>query len=131
MSSKIDIVTKRYKFKVELNNSKTSREILKILPVKSDVNRWGDEIYFSIPMEAELENGVEVLDIGAVAFWPHGNAFCIFFGRTPASTGEKPQAVSMVTVLGKIIGKKNLLNLKRIKSGEEIEIRLAKWELLY
>jgi len=94
MENKIDIITKRYKFKVELNNSKTSKKMLEILPVKSNVNKWGNEIYFSIPMEAELENGIEVLDIGVVAFWPPGSAFCIFFGKTPASTGEKPQAAS-------------------------------------
>ena len=76
-------------------------------------------------MEAELENGVETLDIGTVAFWPPGNALCIFFGKTPASIGEKPQAASPVTVVGSVEDKKSLLDLKKVKSGEKIEVKIA------
>lgn len=126
MADKIEVIIKNYKFKVKLNNSKTSQKILGILPVTSYLNTWGNEIYFSIPMEAELENGVETLDIGTVAFWPPGSSLCIFFGKTPASAGEKPQAASPVTVVGSIEDKKSLPGLKKVKSGEKIEIRVAK-----
>jgi len=126
MAGKIEVIIKNHKFKVKLNNSKTSKKILSILPVTSYLNTWGNEIYFSVPMEAKLENGVEILDIGAVAFWPPGSALCIFFGKTPASAGEKPQAASPVTVVGHIEDKKSLPGLKKVKSGEKIEIRVAK-----
>lgn len=128
MAEYIYIVTKKYKFKVELNDTNTSKKLLKILPVKSRVARWGDEIYFSIPMEASLEDGVEVLDVGMVAFWPPGSAFCIFFGKTPASVGDKPQAASRVTVLGKIVDLKSgdISSLRDIKEGEEIKVTRLK-----
>ena len=125
MFRKIDIITEKYRFKAELNNMETSQKLLEVLPIKSSVNRWGNEIYFSIPLKAELEDGKEILNKGDIAFWPPGSAFCIFFGKTPASDNDKPRAASPVTVLGKIIDKKNLADLKKIGSGEKINIRLS------
>jgi uncharacterized protein len=119
----INIVTERFTIKVRLNDTKTAKKLLKILPAYSRINKWGDEIYFSIPMKAEIENGVEVVEIGTVAFWPPGSALCIFFGRTPASISDKPQAASPVTVIGSVIDEESIKNLKGIKDGEEVKIR--------
>jgi hypothetical protein len=119
----ISIVTERFNIKVKLNDTKTAKKLLKILPAYSRVNKWGDEIYFSIPMKTEIENGVEVVEVGTVAFWPPGSALCIFFGRTPASISNKPQAVSPVTVIGSVIGEESIKNLKEIKDGEEVKVR--------
>jgi uncharacterized protein len=119
----ISIVTERFIIKVKLNDTKTAKKLIKILPAYSSVSKWGDEIYFSIPMKAEIENGVEVVEVGTVAFWPPGSALCIFFGRTPASISNKPQAVSSVTVIGSVIGEESIKNLKEIKDGEEVKVR--------
>ncbi len=121
----IKIISKNIEFPVKLNDSNTSQEILKKLPIVSRANRWGEEIYFQIPVYAELENGVEILDVGSVAYWPPGNAFCIFFGKTPASTEDKPRAASPVTFIGKIIDDDKLPYLKEISDGDKIEIRIA------
>jgi hypothetical protein len=123
IAPKIYVIIKKYKFELQLNNSKTSKKLLKILPLKSTINKWGDEIYFSIPLKTGLEKGVEVVDIGTAAFWPPGNALCIFFGRTPASVGDKPQAASPVTVLGNVINKKSIKDLKNIKDGDKVEVK--------
>ena len=123
MAPKIYVIIKKYKIELQLNNSKTSKKLLKILPLKSTINKWGDEIYFSIPLKTGLEKGVEVVDVGTAAFWPPGNALCIFFGRTPASVGDKPQAASPVTVLGNVINKKSIKDLKNIKDGDEVEVK--------
>lgn len=125
MKKKIKIISKNFEFLVELNDSKTSQEIIKKLPIVSRSNIWGNEIYFQIPVYSELENGIEILDTGSVAYWPPGNAFCIFFGKTPASTGDKPQAASPVTVIGKIIDNKSLPDLKKISDGDIIELRIV------
>ncbi|MBU2563880.1 MAG: hypothetical protein KJ568_05465 [Actinobacteria bacterium] len=125
MNKNIKIISKNFEFLVELNDSKTSQEIIKKLPIVSRANRWGDEIYFQIPVYFELENGIEILDTGSVAYWPPGNAFCIFFGKTPASTKDKPQAASPVTVIGKIIDNKSLPDLKKISDGDIIELRIV------
>lgn len=125
MNKYIKIISKNFEFLVELNDSKTSQEIIKKLPIVSRSNIWGNEIYFQIPVYSELENGIEILDTGSVAYWPPGNAFCIFFGKTPASTGDKPQAASPVTVIGKIIDNKSLPDLKKISDGDIIELRIV------
>ena len=122
MKREITIKTKKYQIIIILNETRTADSIFKALPFKSIVNRWGDEIYFTIPVSLKIEKGIEVVDVGAVAFWPPGSALCIFFGKTPASVTEKPQAVSPVTVIGSIKNTKDIDNLKQISSGEEIEV---------
>lgn len=125
MKKIIKIISKNFEFLVELNDSKTSQEIIKKLPIVSRSNIWGNEIYFQIPVYSELENGIEILDTGSVAYWPPGNAFCIFFGKTPASTKDKPQAASPVTVIGKIIDNKSFPDLKKISDGDIIELKIV------
>lgn len=126
MSKAIEIVFNDNIIEATLNDTKTAKKLLKILPVKSEINLWGNEIYFEIPMEADLENGKELMDIGNIAFWPSGNAFCIFFGPTPAGDGTQPRAISPVTVIGKITGENWIDKIKKIKSEDIIEIRIKK-----
>ena len=116
----INILTGKLDIKVQLNDTKTAKELFAILPISSNVSRWGDEIYFSIPLKADIENGVEEVDIGTVAFWPPGSALCIFFGKTPASQGDKPQAASPVTVIGNIINIEIIKEFKKVRDGEKI-----------
>ena len=104
-------------------NPKTAEAIWEALPIKGIVNRWGEEIYFSIPVKLPEENGEQDVNVGDLAYWPPGNCFCIFFGATPASTGDQPRAASSVNVFGKIIG--DAKSLTKVKSGEEIEIERA------
>ncbi len=125
MPKKIEIVFKENKIEAVLNDTMTSKKLLKILPIKSEVNLWGNEVYFEIPIEAELENGRELMEIGNIAFWPSGNAFCIFFGPTPAGNGSQPRAISPVTVIGKIISEDGIEKLKKLTPSDSIEVRLA------
>ena len=37
-------------------------------------------------------------------YWLTGNAFCVFFGSTPASKEKECRAASNVNVFGKVIG---------------------------
>ena len=105
----------------ELNNTKTAQAIWEAFPIKSRVNLWGDEIYFSIPVSLELENAQELVSVGDLGYWPSGTAFCIFFGPTPISKGQEIRPASPVNVFGKIIGDTNVL--KQVASGTEITIK--------
>ena len=101
-------------------NPKTEEAIWNALPIEGKANRWGDEIYFSIPVNVGLEEGQEVVSVGDVAYWPPGKAFCIFFGPTPASRGNEPRAYSPVNVFAKIVGDASIF--KKVKNGEKIRI---------
>ena len=116
----INILTGQFDIKVQLNETKTAKEFFEILPISSNVNTWGDEIFFSIPLKADIENGIEEVEIGTIAFWPPGSALCIFFGKTPASRGNKPQAASPVTIIGNIINTEIIKELIKVRSGERI-----------
>jgi len=120
----IEIIFGEKKVEAVLNDTITSKKLLKLLPIKSNFNLWGNEIYFKIPLEADIENGKELMEIGNLAYWPNGNAFCIFFGPTPAGDGSQPRAISPVTVIGKIINKDDIDKLKEINPSDTIEIRI-------
>ncbi|MEM2987064.1 MAG: cyclophilin-like fold protein [Nitrososphaerota archaeon] len=104
----------------EKTNPKTVKAILNALPFESTANRWGDEVYFETPVKVEEENSIQEVEVGTVAYWPPGNALCIFFGKTPVSRGEKPRAYSPVNVIGKIIGDAKIF--KKVKSGDDIKV---------
>ena len=125
MSKKIRIISGENVLQAELNDSKTAAGIEKLLPIKGSANRWGKEIYFSINFSTDYENPTEVVEKGDLAFWPAGNAFCIFWGRTPASVGDEIRAASDVNVFGKITSGLDILEEDKIKSGDPVTIELA------
>lgn len=118
---KILIKVDSIEVEAELNNSKTAEKIWELLPIEGSVNTWGEEIYFSIGSKIALEeDSSEVVSIGDLAYWPPGEAFCIFFGVTPASYGDEIRAASAVNIFGNIIGDTEVF--KQIRSGTRIKI---------
>jgi hypothetical protein len=106
-----------------LNDSKTADAIWSKLPINGRGNRWGDEIYFSVPVRLGPENAKEVVEVGDLGYWPPGNAFCIFWGPTPASSGNEIRPASPVNVFGRIV--KGATDFKAVRSGCQIEIKKA------
>ena len=88
----------------QLTDSETARKILDVLPLESRFNKWGEEIYFSIPVMTGPEDGVETVEVGDIGYWPPGQAFCIFYGRTPASQGDEIRPASPVNIVGRVLG---------------------------
>ncbi len=101
-------------------NPKTTNSILASLPIESEVQTWGDEIYFKIPVKVPEENTNIVVDVGDVAYWPPGESMCIFFGPTPASKASEPRAYSPVNVFGRIAD--DPFVFKKVKNGERIRV---------
>ncbi len=120
---KIKIAAESAEALAELRNTKTASAIIKALPFESTAHRWGEEIYYDIPLELELENGKEVLDVGDIAYWPPGKSMCIFFGPTPSSKGSEARAYSPVSVFGRIIGEAKIF--RNVKEGERIRVEIA------
>ena len=113
---KINIFINNQKYEGELNNTETAKKIYEILPIESEGNFWGNEIYFEIPVEMANEKPTEELKVGDLAYWPEGNSFCIFYGKTPASINDNPRPASQVTIIGKIKGK-----VEELSSQEMLE----------
>ena len=107
-----------------LADTPTGKKIAEALPLAGTVNRWGDEIYFEIPvtLEEEADARSEVA-VGELGYWPMGSAFCIFFGPTPVSTGDAPRAYSPVNVFGRIDGDPAVFG--RVSDGEAILVTMA------
>ena len=104
-----------------LNETNTANKVLDVMPITGEVNLWGDEIYFTIPVETGPENAKKTVSVGDIAYWPQGNAMCIFLGKTPISRGDEVKPISPVNIIGGIEGVEKLLG--KVKQGEEITVR--------
>ena len=102
---RIRITVGEVALEAELNDTATAAKIGAALPIRTSFNTWGDEIYFSIPVDAELDDSArEVVEIGDLGYWPPGSAFCIFFGLTPVSEPGRIMPASAVNVIGRVAG---------------------------
>ena len=118
---KIRIKTQRVIKEASLNTSETASAIWEALPIEGTVNRWGDEIYFDIPVKAGLAPDARAdVDVGDVAYWPPGRALCLFWGPTPASRGPEPRAASPVNVFGRVTDRPE--DFGDVEDGEAIRI---------
>ena len=107
-----------------LNDSPTSDALWDALPIQVAGQTWGDEIYFGISVEAENDDyAEETVEMGAVAYWPPGNALCLFFGPTPMSAPGEIRPASAVNVMGQIEGDATVL--KSVPSGATVSVERA------
>ena len=121
---KIRISAGKVQAEAVLNDSPTATKIWEALPIDGRGNTWGDEIYFTIPVEAAQEKDArEVVAVGELGYWAPGSAFCIFFGRTPASTDERPRAASAVNILGTVQGDATIF--RAVASGTRMRLERA------
>lgn len=104
-----------------LSENDTADQVWGALPIDTTVATWGDEFYFGIGLSLDLASDARSeMQVGEMAYWPPGNAFCIFFGSTPASHGDEPRAASAVNPFGMIDDDVDVL--KGIPSGTRILI---------
>lgn len=124
MPKKISIQAGSVKAEATLHDTPTTEKIWAALPIEGRANTWGDEIYFSIPVEAAAEPDARTdVEVGELGYWVDGKGFCIFFGPTPASTGANPKAASNVNVFGKVDGDATVF--KSVPGGESVKIEKA------
>jgi len=121
---KIIISTDAISATAVLRENPTADAIWEALPLESRANIWGDEIYFGIPVEAKpADDASDVVEMGALAYWPPGKAFCIFFGRTPASRNGEIRAASAVNMFGAVEGDATVF--KKVPQGAVIKVSKA------
>jgi hypothetical protein len=91
------------------------------LPLKGSAQRWGEEVYFEVPLELPLEKGARTeAAVGEIGYWPEGRAIALFFGPTPASSGADPVAASPVNVFGRITG--DATRLTRVRPAAALKL---------
>ncbi len=109
------------KIEAELNDSPTSKSLLDQLPIEGISQIWGDEIYFSTSIVSENDEWAkETVELGDVAFWPPGNAVCLFFGPTPMSEPGEIRPASPTNIMGKLSGDLGLL--RNISAGTNLRV---------
>ncbi len=111
MLGKITIKAGSVTMTATLNESKSAKKLLEVLPCRAKAQIWGQEVYFPIPMAMEEEDARAEVPSGAIAYWPPGKCFCIFFGQTPYSP---------VNVLGALDG--NPKEFAKVKEGETVAL---------
>lgn len=107
-------------FDAELNDSPAAKAIAAALPIESEVNTWGDEIYFDTGIDCPRGGETMKLRAGDVGWWPQGRCLCVFFGPTAASPGADPVPASPVAVVGRTAAAPALL--RSIRDGEKITV---------
>lgn len=118
---KIKIIAGEIVAWAEIFMTRTGKAIFEALPISGVANRWGDEIYFSIPLFLPLEEDAkEIVEEGDLGYWPEGHSFCIFFGPTPISRGKEIRPASKVNLFGRIIGDPEIF--KNVKNGALIKV---------
>nr|MDO8062797.1 cyclophilin-like fold protein [Candidatus Freyrarchaeum guaymaensis] len=67
---------------------------------------------FTVGIKKGLENPVKEIEVGDIAYWPLGDALCIFFGKI--------EPYSEVNPVGKII--KGLELFSQVRQGTKIRV---------
>ena len=117
---KIRISCGKVSLEAQLRDTPTTRALLEAVPFEAQASTWGDEVYFTTPVQAKLEpDAKQVVEPGTVCFWTQGDALALPFGRTPISTDERPKLANPCNVLGTI---KDFSALKSIRSGQKIRV---------
>ncbi len=121
MGHPIQITLGDVSLEAELNDSETAREIYEALPLETSASRWGDEFYFSTPVQRSAAADARAeFAVGELGYWPPGSAFCIFFGPTPVSRGDVPTMANPGNPIGHITD--DVEPLKSISGGVEVRV---------
>ena len=109
----------------DMNSTELAQYVLKSWPINSNIQMWGDELYFPIPSCGETTDiSVETVNKGDIAYWPPGNSGCVFWGPTPISEEGEIRPASPVIVIGKVEGDPTILS--NAKNGKSITVDLIR-----
>ena len=118
---KLSLKFKTEHLEVDLLDTPTARALIEALPFEAKAQTWGEEVYFSTPVQAALEKDArQVVEPGTVCFWTEGDAIALPFGRTPISSDERPKLASRCNILGRIVGDPK--RLRAVRGGETVRV---------
>jgi len=102
----------------------TAEAILKALPIRSAAQTWGEEVYFQVPVEADLEaDARDVVTAGELAFWVEGSCIAIGFGRTPVSLTNEIRLAAPTNIWA--TSQDDVRALSAVSAGDKVIIEAA------
>ena len=119
----INLKFSNYTLNIKLRSTNTANAIKNILPFKSIVKTWGDEIYFEIPIKKNLDlesDAKDVINLGEIAYWIDGKCIAIGYGKTPISQNNEIRLAAKTNIWGDAV--LDVKELGKIKDGDEIII---------
>ena len=119
----INLKFSNYTLNIKLRSTNTANAIKNILPFKSIVKTWGDEIYFEIPIEKNIDlesDAKDVINLGEVAYWIDGKSIAIGYGKTPISQNDEIRLAAKTNIWGDAV--LDVKELGKIRDGDEIII---------
>lgn len=122
MSRKLTITINEHVMQVCLRNTDTADAIFAALPMESSVQTWGDEVYFSVPVENQIleEDAKEVVQLGELAYWVEGDCIAIGFGPTPISQGNEIRLAARTNIWADT--DYDLTALKNVQAGDLVNV---------
>jgi len=111
------------------------------LPFDSTASTWGEEVYFSTPVQVQREadarplsapasrgittslHGTTLVQPGELAFWVEGDSIAIGYGRTPISQGNEIRLAARTNIWGRALS--DVKQLKSVKPGAAIRVEQA------
>lgn len=120
---KIKITAGPVAIRAELLQTATAEAIYQALPIRSSVNTWGEEVYFSTPVDLPREaDARDVIEPGEIAFWVEGSSIAIGFGRTPVSRGDEIRLAAPTNIWARALD--DVTQLGAAQSGDAVTVEV-------
>jgi hypothetical protein len=109
---------------IELRDTPTAKALAAALPFESTAQTWGEEVYFSTPVSAQLEpDAQQTVEPGTACFWTQGEAIALPYGRTPISTDARSKLAAPCNLIGKVLDDCKVL--AKVRAGSKIKVSAA------
>lgn len=121
MSGRLKMTIGPVTLTADLFDTPTAEAVKAALPLDARANTWGDEVYFSTPIQVTRESDARaVVEAGELAFWVEGDSIAIGFGRTPISRGDEIRLAAPTNIWGRVV--EDVRALSVVRDGDPVRV---------